>query len=68
MGTFSNYPNTDPVTAEIRQLTPQSLEQLERTLTASLYAIWRAQGKQKRVVEIRQNESSYTRLTGDIEE
>lgn len=55
MGNFGNYPNTDPATAEMLQLPAPTLEQLERTLIASLYAIWRAQGKQKRVVEVRKD-------------
>lgn len=41
------------MTAELDALPTPALEQLERQLIAFLYAIWRAQGKSKRVVEIR---------------
>lgn len=33
---------------------PPTLEQLERQTTAMLYAIWRARGINKRIVEIKQ--------------
>ena len=36
---------------EIETMQPPALELLERQLTAALYAIWRAQGKSKRVVD-----------------
>ena len=39
------------ITAEIAMLPAPTLEQLERQITAVLYAIWRAQGKDKRVVD-----------------
>lgn len=45
----------DTVT-NIDTLPPQSLEQLERQMIALLYAIWRAQGKSKRVVEVRKDD------------
>jgi len=35
-------------------LTPATLQNLERQLTASLYAVWLAQGKNKRIVNERQ--------------
>lgn len=36
---------------EIETMQPPALELLERQLIAALYAIWRAQGKSKRVVD-----------------
>ena len=38
---------------ELTSLTHPTLEQLERQTTAFLYAIWKAQGKEKRVVDVR---------------
>ena len=47
----------------IETLPPPALDQLERQLIALLYAIWRAQGKSKRVVEVRKDDTdSNTRL------
>lgn len=48
----------DTITS-IETLPPPSLEQLERQTIALLYAIWRAQGKSKRVVEVRQDKSGF---------
>lgn len=45
--------DTPDMTAEIEQLSPSALELLERQLIAFLYAIWRVQGKSKRVVNVR---------------
>ena len=38
---------------ELTSLNRPTLEQLERQTTAFLYAIWKAQGKEKRVVDVR---------------
>ena len=42
----------------IETLPPPTLEQMERQLIALLYAIWRAQGKSKRVVEVRKDNNA----------
>ena len=51
------------ITAEIAMLPAPTLEQLERQITAVLYAIWLAQGKDKRVVDgpkkVRTNEANH---------
>jgi len=51
------------ITAEIAMLAAPTLEQLERQITAVLYAIWLAQGKDKRVVDgpkkVRTNEANH---------
>lgn len=40
------------VPSEIEEMEPPTLDQMERHLIALLYAIWRAQGKNKRIVTI----------------
>ena len=47
--------DNDMTPNDIATMPPPTLDQLERQLIAALYAVWRAQGKEKRVVEIRQD-------------
>lgn len=39
------------ITAEIAMLPAPTLEQLERQITAALHAIWKAQGKDKEIID-----------------
>jgi len=50
MGNSIGIANMEKAARELDQLNPGMLELLERQTTAFLYALWKAQGKDKRIV------------------
>ncbi|MCA9368528.1 hypothetical protein KC887_09865 [Candidatus Kaiserbacteria bacterium] len=56
--------NAPDIIADIETLPPPSLELLERQIISTLYAIWKAQGKDKEIVDwSKRREIEQRRLT-----
>lgn len=53
--------------ADLDQLPPTSLEDLERRLRAMLYAVWRVRGVRYRIVKVENPEDVYERRCAEQE-